>query len=194
MGRKRKRRGPQWSNEDLAEVLAHLDHFLDSVPKVTIGGMTEKEAEARINFILSKLEKRMACKYSTQQIKHMLFETYKMGDPDNAEWNLRSVFSMGSSLMRCLDQETKDLIRTKLAIIECTTEGRQRAASHHVETPKKMRQDVSTDRKASHSRKRNMRSTTSATPARVTTEPRTNTPCQVSDRTFFNGLGWLITV
>jgi hypothetical protein len=187
MGRKRKRHTPQWTAEDLAEVLAHLDHFLNSVPKVTLGGMTEKEVDARIDFILSNLEISIVGRYSTQQIKKKLFETYKTGDPDNAEWNFRSVFSLGSSQMRCLGQEMKDLIRTKLVVIQHNTEGRQRAASHHVETPKPMRQEDSTYGNTSHNRKRNMRSTTSATPARVT-KPRESTPCQVNDRTFFDGL------
>jgi hypothetical protein len=191
MGRKRKRCAPQWTDEDLADVLAHLDNVLDSVPKVAIGGMTEKEAEARIDFILSNLEKRLAGKYGTQRIKHMLFETYRMGDPGNAEWNWRTVFSLGSSQMRSLDQELKDLVRTKLLIIECTTEGRQRAASHHVEPPKRVRQGVPIDRKPFHSHKGNMRRMTSATPAQIK-KPRTNTPRQVSERTFFDGLSGLL--
>ncbi|KAF2109608.1 hypothetical protein BDV96DRAFT_691638 [Lophiotrema nucula] len=180
MGRKRKGRASQWTDEDLAELLANLDHLLDGGPKVTIGGMNQKEVDARINLILSNLEKKMASKYSAQQIKQKLFETYKMGDPDNAEWNWRSVFSWGSSQMRSLDKEMRDLIRTKVLIIECMTEGRQpRAASHYVETPKKMRQGLSTYHNAPRSRKRNKRSTTSATPTRVI-KSRTSTPRQSS--------------
>lgn len=176
MGNKRKPPVTRWSQSDTIELLAQLNRTVDG-HNLSFANMNEIEIKSTIDSRILSLEKRLKNRYTKRQIKRKLFDILKQGD-SNANYNFRSVFSLGTAAMRSLDINTKCMVQARLDDI-CVTEERQpRAASQRLESPQKghcstpsYQNTAPRKSKISKStpqrRARNWRSTASVTPSRA---------------------------
>jgi hypothetical protein len=156
MGRNRKASAAHWGDDNVIELLAQLDRTVDG-PRYSFANKNEKEIESIINSRLLSLEKKLKMQYTPNQIRRKLMDILKQGDI-NAEYNFRSVFSIGTSAMRSLDMNTKCMVQARLHDI--CMEGRQpRTSSQRLDSSLKLRRSTPGRRSTPPKREKNLRAT-----------------------------------
>lgn len=165
MGPKLRRRRGQWDQEDVIDLLAHLERFTSDGPSFSYVGLDERQRNARIAKALADLEEKTEGAYTQDEIKQKLLDLYK--DRNESKWaeeyNFPIVFSAGTEAMH-LDPFTQDLVEKRLAEIRASGKRQPRAATRRYNSSMNPRQSTFGFRVSAHRRRNRLRTTISATP------------------------------